>query len=74
LNRSEKKLAQEERKEISFEEWLKMFYSNVKQLSEKTGFSVECLLLMIAIRETREIHQHLDWIYPHLNRLLKELK
>ena len=43
-------MAQEEGKEISFEEWLKIFYGNVKQLSEKTGFSVECLLMMIAIR------------------------
>jgi len=65
-------LAQEEGKEISFEEWLKIFYGNVKQLSEKTGFSVECLLMMIAIREAREIHQHFDWIYPQLQRLLKQ--
>jgi len=69
-------LAQEEKKEISFEEWLKLFNREVVKLKEKipefSCLSVERIMLMIAIKEIREIHQHFDWIYPQLKLLLKQ--
>jgi len=69
-------LSQEERKEISFEEWLKLFNADVVKLKEKmpefSCLSVERVMLMIAIKEIREVHQHFDWIYPQLKQLLKQ--
>jgi len=65
-------LAQEEKKEISFEEWLQKFNEEMTELSAKTGISVERILAMLAVREAQAIHEHFDWIYPQLKLLLKQ--
>ena len=65
-------MAQEEKKEISFEEWIKRFNSEMEELSKKTGVSVERLLAMLAVREAQATHEHFDWVYPQLKLLLKQ--
>ena len=65
-------MAQEEKKEISFEEWLKQVNMETEDLSKKTGISVERILLMVAFREAKSAHDHFDWIYPQLQFLLKQ--
>ena len=62
----------QEKKEISFEEWVKQFNLEMEDLSKKTGVSVERLLIMLAVREAQATHQHFDWIYPQLKTLLKQ--
>jgi len=62
----------EEKKEISFEEWLKQVNADTEELSKKTGISVERILLMLAFKEAKSAHDHFDWIYPQLKILLKQ--
>jgi len=65
-------LAQEEKKEISFEEWLQKFNEEMTKLSARTNISVERILAMLAVREAQAAHEHFDWIYPQLKLLLKQ--
>ena len=65
-------MSQEGKKEISFEEWLKMFNSEMEEFSKKTGIAVERILAMLAVREAKAAHEHFDWIYPQLKTLLKQ--
>ena len=62
----------QEKKEISFEEWLKMFNLEMEELNKKTGIAVERILAMLAVREAKAAHEHFDWIYPQLKILLKQ--
>jgi len=61
----------EEKKEISFEEWVKLFNADKEELSKKTGVSVERILMMMIFREAVFINQHFDWI---LDQVIPELK
>jgi len=65
-------LGGEEKKELSFEEWIKQFNVEMEELSKKTGVSVERILTMLAVRDAQATHQHFDWIYPQLKILLKQ--
>jgi len=66
-------LSQEgEAREISFEEWLQKFNEEMTELSARIGISVERILAMLAVREAKAAHEHFDWIYPQLQRLLKQ--
>ena len=62
----------QEQKQISFEEWIKQFNLEMEELSKKTGIAVERILAMLAVREAKAAHEHFDWIYPQLQRLLKQ--
>lgn len=65
-------MSEEEKKEISFEEWLKQLNAEMEELSKKTGISAERILLMLAFREAKSAHDHFDWIHPQLKLLLKQ--
>lgn len=68
-------MAQEERKEISFEEWVKRFNEDLVKACGQAGVpteNVDRVLLMMIFRELRWLHEQFDWIYPQLRLLLKQ--
>jgi len=85
-------LAQEQRKELSLEEWLRLINAEMKELARRVSNlpspdqshsfmpdkfledRTDRVILLLLLREVKMVHEHFDWIYPKLEKLMKELK